>query len=85
MPDINENDYQYAEDLPVEDHTTLNGSKKFVMFDDESGKQASLGEITEYLNEHLNVALPPTPSIDGVYTLKVTITNGNPIYSWESN
>lgn len=82
MPDINENDYQYAEDLPIEDHTTLNSGKKFVMFDNESGKQASLGEIIKYLNENLNDVLPSLPSTDGTYILKVTVSNGTPTYSW---
>lgn len=54
MPDINENDYQYAEDLPVEDHTSLDGTEKFVMFDDDSGKQLALSELVAYLEEHLH-------------------------------
>lgn len=54
MPDINDNDYQYAEDLPVEDHTTLDGSEKFVMFDETSGKQASLSEVAAYMDDHLD-------------------------------
>lgn len=29
--------------------------------------------------------LPATPSTDGAYVLTVTVTNGEPVYSWESN
>ena len=81
MPEeANENEYQYAEDLPVEDHTTLEGSENFVMFDSESGKQLELNELVEYLNENLNI--PPAPSNDGTYILRVVVSNGNPTYSW---
>ena len=76
MPDINENDYQYAEDLPVEDHTSLDGSEKFVMFDGESGKQLELNELIAY------IGLPTPPLENGTYILKATISNGTPTYSW---
>lgn len=42
-----------ASDLPFEIQSTLSGDEKFVMFDDESGKQATLNTILGYLTEKL--------------------------------
>ena len=76
---VNANDYQFAEDLTLEDHSTLDGNEYFVMFDDTEGKKAKLSEMAQYLTE-----LPIMPTTDGTYKLQVTVVSGTPTLSWVS-
>lgn len=35
--------------------------------------------------KYLPVIIPVAPSVDGTYTLTCTVTDGAPVYSWESS
>lgn len=48
---------------------------------DHSGEKL----ITKSELDAVSEKLPDAPSTDGSYVLTVTVTNGEPVYSWESN
>lgn len=55
------------------------GSEEYI---DTRAVSIPVGHITEYVVDLDTSLLPNTPTADGTYTLKCTITDGIPTYSW---
>ena len=55
------------------------GSEEYI---DTRAVSIPVGHLTEYVVDLDTSLLPNTPTADGTYTLKCTITDGIPTYSW---